>query len=148
MSCLSKGLVSGTQAGKAAGVRGEEAGHAARPVVDLELRPVGLVGAGLGAVVPVVSSAGNLPDWTEIFLLKIFNFVVFRYLPGSRRDPEVAGARVKDNVEMLSRSAQLDGSVILSLQYRIPIQLAFKPSYSIIVLNMRKIEVRQKLWSD
>ena len=89
MSCLSKGLVSGTQTGKAAGVSGEEAGHAARPVVDLELRPVGLVGAGLGAVVPVVSSAGNLPDWTEIFLLKIFNFVfkinIYQVAEGTQR---------------------------------------------------------------
>ena len=56
VSCLSKGLVSGTETGKTAGVRGEEAGHAARAVVDLKLRPVGLVGAGLGAVVPVVGS--------------------------------------------------------------------------------------------
>ena len=95
MSCLSKGLVGGTETGKAAGVGGEEAGHAARPVVDLKLRPVGLVGAGLGAVVPVVGScqqmlvfiarkyyqiiltAGNLPDWTRnISVIKLFHFVV------------------------------------------------------------------------
>ena len=95
MGCLSKCLVSGTEPGKAAGVGGEEAGHAPGPVVDLELRPVGLVGAGLGAVVPVVCSwqgivsfgwsfalnlvltAGNLPDWAgNIFIRKylIFSF--------------------------------------------------------------------------
>ena len=83
MSGLGKCLVSGTNTSKAAGVGGEEAGHAARPVVDLKLRPIGLIGAGLGAVVPVVGScarqlsvstqsrnlviltAGNLPDWTR-----------------------------------------------------------------------------------
>ena len=95
VSCLSKCLVSGTETRKAAGVGGEEAGHAAGPVVDLKLRPVGLVGAGLGAVVPVVGScqqmlvfiarkyyqiiltAGNLPDWTRnISVIKLFHFVV------------------------------------------------------------------------
>ena len=60
MSRLGKSLVSGTEASKAAAVRGEEAGHAARPVVDLKLRPVGLVGAGLGAVVPVVGSCQRM----------------------------------------------------------------------------------------
>ena len=95
MSGLGKCLVSGTDTSKAAGVGGEEAGHAARPVVDLKLRPVGLVGAGLGAVVPVVGScqrmlvfiarkcyqilltAGNLPDWTKnISVIRLFHFVV------------------------------------------------------------------------
>lgn len=83
VSGLGKCLVGGAETGEAAGVGGEEAGHAAGPVVDLELGPVGLVGAGLGAVVPVVGScarqlsvstqsrnlviltAGNLPDWTR-----------------------------------------------------------------------------------
>ena len=56
MSGLGKCLVSGTNTSKAAGVGGEEAGHAAGAVVDLKLRPISLVGAGLGTVVPVVCS--------------------------------------------------------------------------------------------
>ena len=39
---------------EAAGVWGEESLHAAWPVMDLELGAVGGVGAGRGAVVPVV----------------------------------------------------------------------------------------------
>ena len=50
---------------------------------------------------------------------------MLQYLPGSRGHPEVAGAGVEDNIERLARSAQLDGAVILSLEYRIPIQLVF-----------------------
>ena len=45
MRGLGKGLVGGTDAGKATGVSREKAGHAARPVVDLEFGPIGLVGA-------------------------------------------------------------------------------------------------------
>ena len=68
MSCLSKCLVGGTETGKAAGVGGEEAGHAAGPVVDLKIRPVGLVGAGLGAVVPVVCSCQSMLSFTQKIL--------------------------------------------------------------------------------
>ena len=41
---------------------------------------------------------------------------------GGGGHPQVAGAGVEDNVEVLARSSQLDGSVILSLKYRISIQ--------------------------
>ena len=53
---LSEGLVSGAQSSEAAGVGGEEAGHAAGAVVDLKLCPIRLVAAGRGAIVAVVCS--------------------------------------------------------------------------------------------
>ena len=49
-------MAQATLTSKAASINGQEARHAARAVVNLKLGPVGLVGAGLGAVVTVVSS--------------------------------------------------------------------------------------------
>ena len=57
--------VSVTLTSEAAGVGGEEAWHAARAVMDLKLGPIGLVGAGLSAVVAVVSS------WFRIMRLRL-----------------------------------------------------------------------------
>ena len=53
---FSKGLVYSADSGHAAGVCGEESGHAARPIVDFKLGTIWLVGTGLGAVVTVMGS--------------------------------------------------------------------------------------------
>merc|ERR1719431_1316032 len=62
MGGLGKGLVFDTDSSNATGVSGQVSGHTPGSIVDFELSTVWLVGTGLGAVIAVVGTAGQLPD--------------------------------------------------------------------------------------
>lgn len=85
---LRERLVLDVSAGDRDGVGGQEAGHRAGTVADLELGAIRLVGGRFGAVVLVVQKAGDVGERTFL-----------------RWHPQVAGAGVEDHFERLRRSA-------------------------------------------
>jgi hypothetical protein len=95
---LSKGLLLDLETCNGNNILGEETAHGTRTVLDAESSSIGNVGRTLGRVVFVVEVAG---DDNERAL--------------GRRNPQVAGSSVEDNLESLSGGSNGDGSIVLSI---------------------------------
>jgi hypothetical protein len=92
---LREHLLLNGQAAESDSVDGEESGHRARDVFDREVAAVLDVGGGLGAIILRVETAVEAAADT--------------------RNPEVAAASVEDNIEILSRSTNGHGTIILRI---------------------------------